>query len=97
MELTYGTATECFDADGSAFDDERVEPLRCSGELELTVSKSGVTRVMRCAAHAEQYRDRMDALERDVQSRYPGYDNPHSSQPPWFDPADAGERWNEDD
>lgn len=33
------------------------------------------------------------AVEQDVQSRYPGYDNPHSSPPDWFDPADAGEVW----
>lgn len=28
-----------------------------------------------------------------VNERYPGYDNPHSSPPDWFDPADAGETW----
>jgi hypothetical protein len=95
MTLTYGTETECFDVDGSTFDGGR--PMACHGELELTVSKSGATRVMRCAAHARQYHDAMDALEARVQSRYPGYDNPHSSPPRWFDSMNAGERWDEDD
>ena len=92
--LTYGTATQCHDADSAYAPEDG--PQVCSGPLELTVSKSGVTRVMRCAAHAAAYYDRMDALERDVQSRFPGYDVPGSVPPPWFDPMMAGERWDDD-
>lgn len=33
------------------------------------------------------------AVHEDVNSRYPGYDNPNSMPPAWFDPADAGEVW----
>lgn len=33
------------------------------------------------------------AVREDVESRYPGYDNPNSMPPEWFDPADAGEEW----
>jgi hypothetical protein len=28
-----------------------------------------------------------------VNSRYPGFDNPNSTPPDWFDPMDAGETW----
>lgn len=97
-DLTFGTVDECADSPangGSAHDGGH--PVACRGELELTVSKSGATRLMRCAAHAEQYHDAMDALEARLQRDYPGYDNPHSSPPRWHDPLAAGERWHEDD
>jgi hypothetical protein len=71
--------TKCHDADDT-----------CVGELELTVSASGCTRVMRCAVHAVDYRARMDALQARLDRDYP-------AQPPaWFDPAYAGESWDED-
>jgi hypothetical protein len=70
---------------------------RCHGALELTVSKSGCTRVMRCARHARAYHERMDALEARLQRDYPGYDNPASPPPAWFDASFAGERWDEED
>jgi hypothetical protein len=93
--LTYGTATQCHDADAAYAPEDG--PQVCSGPLELTVSKSQETRVMRCAAHAAAYYARMDALETRLQADYPGYDIPGSMPPPWFDATYAGESWDEPD
>lgn len=94
MSLTYGTDTECWDTDGAYAPEDG--PQVCSGPLELTVSKSGETRVMRCAAHAAAYHDRMDTLEARLQADYPGYDHPGSMPPAWLDESYAGEHWDDD-
>lgn len=68
----------------------------CEGEVMEYTSRSGATRSFRCARHQDAYEVRMDAVYRDVQSRYPGFDVPGSSPPDWFDPTYAGESWDDD-
>ncbi len=65
----------------------------CKGEVTSGPSRSGATVSSRCEKGWEAYDERMDRLESDLQSRYPGYDNPNSSPPPGFDPSYAGETW----
>lgn len=65
----------------------------CKGPVCKYWSRSGATSTYRCEAHQDAYNVRMDKVERGLQQRYPGYDNPHSSPPDWFDPLDAGEEW----
>lgn len=69
----------------------------CAGEVHEYTSRSGATTSFRCARHQDAYNVRMDEVEADIQSRYPGYDIPGSPPPPDFDPTYAGERWDEDD
>jgi len=47
----------------------------------------------RCEAHYRAYVERVQPQIDSVRLRYPDTDQP----PAWFDPAYAGERWNEDD
>lgn len=75
---------------------DRRSETTCGGPLELTVSASGVTRVMRCTAHAADYRARMSALEDRLARDFPGWDTPGSPPPRWFDASYAGESWDED-
>lgn len=69
----------------------------CAGEIHEYRSRSGATVSARCETHQDEYNVRMDALHEDINSRYPGYDNPHSLPPADFDPSYAGERWSDDD
>jgi hypothetical protein len=68
----------------------------CSGDVLSYLSKSGLTVTLRCELHQDEHRERMEELEGRLQRDYPGYDNPHSSPPAWFDPTYAGERWDDD-
>lgn len=68
----------------------------CHGEVHEHRSRSGATVTARCVAHQDAYERRMDAVYAGVDDRYPGWDNPGSSPPEWFDPANAGESWDED-
>lgn len=62
----------------------------CHGAVEHRPSLTGTgTRIPRCEHHWER---RLQAEEEHRQI-YPDSDIP----PAWFDPAAAGERWNEDD
>lgn len=61
--------------------------VTCDGEVDEHVSRSGMTSTLRCEAHHYAHCDRLDAISR----RYP--DSP--SAPGWFDPAYAGESWDE--
>jgi hypothetical protein len=65
----------------------------CRGEVNEYRSRSGCTVSQRCDKHQDEYNERMDALHEDINSRYPGYDNPNSPPPQWFDPSYAGESW----
>ena len=61
----------------------------CSGAVEPRQSLSGTgTPITRCDRHWSQ---RLEQHERD-RERYP--DSPFA--PAWFDPLDAGERWDDD-
>ena len=71
----------------------RAERSACRGELDEYTSKSGCTTQVLCELHGAQYLDEMQALDERLQRDYPGYDNPHSMPPAWFDPAYAGEQW----
>lgn len=62
----------------------------CHGDVEYRVSLSGTgTRIPRCDHHW----DLRVEQEGELRERYPDSDSP----PAWFDEANAGERWNEDD
>ncbi len=62
----------------------------CKGEVEYRMSLSGTgTPIPRCDHH---WQERLDWQETHLM-KYPDTDCP----PSWFDPMDAGERWNEDD
>lgn len=62
----------------------------CEGEVEYRMSLSPSGRPFpRCEKH---WQERLDWQE-DHNSKYPDSD----VAPSWFDPANAGERWNEDD
>lgn len=69
------------------------DTANCAGEVDVYTSRSGETRTARCAHHADAHERRMDQVDAGLQQRYPGWDNPHSSPPHWFDPANAGEHW----
>ena len=61
----------------------------CAGPVELRTPMSGTgISYPRCERHFELRLDLQDRLSRDY---------PDSSQPPaWFDPSNAGERWDDD-
>jgi len=59
----------------------------CDGEMIHYRSTLG-TPMVRCAVHYEEHMETQDRINRD----YP--DSPMA--PSWFDPADAGERWDDD-
>lgn len=67
----------------------------CAGEVIAYTSRSGCTVSERCERHHRKHEIQMDALERRLQRDFPGYDVPGSSPPDWFDPAYAGESWDE--
>lgn len=66
-------------------------PAGCEGEVfeRLTRSGSGM-RFPRCEKHYVEYAERMDAVHAETRRRYP------RSAPADFDPAYAGERWDDD-
>lgn len=64
-------------------------PEFCSGRVEYRMALSGTgTPYPRCDNH---WSDRLD-LEQRLRRDYPDTDTP----PSWFDPANAGEHWNDD-
>lgn len=65
----------------------------CEGFVRIYVTRSGASEYPRCEKHYGLYNQRMDKLEAEIQSRYPGYNVPGSVPPPWFDPFYAGESW----
>lgn len=65
----------------------------CSGEVHEYTSRSGASTSFRCEEHQAVYEAKMDGVYADINSRYPGWDNPHSSPPSWFDASYAGETW----
>lgn len=65
----------------------------CDGEVREELSTTGESRSSRCERHREEYLERMDEVRRGLDERYPGWDNPHSLPPAWFDPSYAGEEW----
>lgn len=69
------------------------ESAECVGEVYEYTSRSGASTSERCEFHQAEYNVRMDAVYADVNERFPGYDNPHSVAPEWFDPSYAGEVW----
>lgn len=61
----------------------------CVGEVHLRESLSGTgTPMKRCDGHHSEALER----HRKIQERYPDSSTP----PEWFDPAVAGERWDDD-
>lgn len=65
-------------------------PAECRGHVELRMALSGTgIPYPRCGKH---WHDRLELEER-LRADYPDTPNP----PSWFDPADAGERWDHDD
>jgi len=69
-------------------------PQGCEGDVNAYPSLSGSgMRWERCEAHYRAYVERVQPQIDSVRLRYPDTDQP----PAWFDPAYAGERWNEDD
>lgn len=77
---------ECIDSDEG----------NCKGVVEEYYSRSGATVSPRCVAHQSEYERRMDKVYEGVNERYPGWQNPGSVAPAWFDPSYAGESWDED-
>lgn len=77
--------------DAATCNDSETGP--CAGPVGSYTSRSGCTTSERCEAHQDAYEQRMDRLDADLQQRYPGWDNPHSSPPEWLDPTYAGEEW----
>lgn len=64
-------------------------PDGCTGRVEYRMALSGTGESYpRCDGH---WSDRLDTEER-LRQDYPDSPNP----PPWFDPANAGETWNDD-
>jgi hypothetical protein len=60
----------------------------CEGDLHTGPSASGLTMITRCVKHWAEAEERQARIDRDY---------PDSATPPgWFDPADAGEYWDED-
>ncbi len=61
----------------------------CQGEVEYRMSLSGTgASIPRCDHHWDERLEAQERIDRD----YP--DSPVA--PSWFDPADAGERWDDD-
>lgn len=84
-EIVNGSPGECLsDRDGN-----------CSGEIGLHESSTGASASFRCAFHQAEQVERMRPLIERVRKDYPGFDVPGSLPPPWFDPAYAGESWDE--
>lgn len=77
---------ECDDKDQS----------HCIGDVIEGRSRSGASVYVKCVGHWTDYDKRMDKVEADIRSRYPGYDIPGSPPPPDFDPLYAGESWDEE-
>lgn len=82
----YGTQDEA----------EKAEPLKCidgpegcAGPVEwrTTPDRTDGKHFQRCEGHFDK---RMESVERNLEFQSP-------SAPSWFDPAYAGERWDEDD
>ncbi|WP_087886607.1 hypothetical protein [Streptomyces alboflavus] len=70
--------------------DRRNEGHACEGAVTGRPSHAGTgTIIWRCKAGHRA----ADEHARQVRERYPDSTSP----PGWFDPSDAGERWNEDD
>jgi len=65
----------------------------CRGEVTRGKSRTSASDYEKCEAHWNAYQVFAQELHEKINERYPGYDNPHSSPPEWFDPAYAGEEW----
>jgi len=65
----------------------------CEGEVSEGRSASGASVYQKCEKAWEEYQDFSQKLHEDISSRYPGYDNPNSMPPDWFDASYAGEEW----
>lgn len=75
--------------DKLTFDDCINGPDECAGQTEYRMALSGTgTSFPRCDHHWAIRLDHEEKLRRD----YPDSSVP----PPWFDPANAGERWDDD-
>ena len=87
----FGEPVVCLDAEFS--------PQPCRGPVGPQLSRSGLTRSYRCAAHQRAHDERMDELEAGLDQRYPGWRSSaaYVTPPAGWSPLDAGERWNEDD
>lgn len=68
----------------------------CRGEIMTGPSASGASEYTKCEVGWNEYGEFSRSLHEDINSRYPGYDNPHSLPPAWFDESYAGERWDSD-
>ncbi|MFI2616611.1 hypothetical protein [Streptomyces sp. NPDC018584] len=69
--------------------DQHKSDHTCQGPVTGQPSRAGTgTIIYRCAAG----HDASEAYARKVRERYPDTD----AAPDWFDPAYAGERWNDD-
>lgn len=63
-------------------------PDGCRGPIRERVAAGGTTMIYECETHMAQSMERLDRISRDY---------PDSPVPPsWFDPAYAGERWDDD-
>ena len=81
----YVRTLECIESDSE-----------CRGDVYEYTSRSGCTVSARCMAHQDAHDDHMNEVVRGLNERYPGWNSPGSVAPDWFDPADAGERWDDD-
>lgn len=72
-------------------------PEGCDGNVAEYTSRSGETVSARCDRHQDAHDAHMDEVEAGLNARYPGWDNPHSMPPAWFDEASAGEHWHPED
>ena len=74
--------TDCIDTDRGP----------CAGEVFERASLSGSgMRFARCEHHYTEYAERTQPIIDDINRRYP------ATAPAGFDPAFAGERWDEED
>lgn len=63
----------------------------CVGEEFLYTSMSGATQSWRCEGHYQTYVERLSPIIEDINRRYP------RQAPADFDPAYAGESWDDPD
>lgn len=71
-------------------------PDGCTGPVFEYTSRSGCTVAARCQAHHEAHEAHVDQVQAGLNERYPGWDIPGSMPPADFDPAYAGESWDEE-
>ena len=75
---------------------EHKDKNECKGDVTEGRSRSGGSVYAKCLKGWGEYDRFVEELHKDVSRRYPGYNDPHSSAPAWFDESNAGERWSED-